>query len=144
MLASLLSWISGGLLTSVLQPVFAWLGKRQDVTLEGFKAAAGEDATAYTAWLDFEKTVYTARLAAASWWGPKLLCMLVGVPACLHVGMIFLDSTFTFGMGHYGSLGIAKLPPDYFDCEKIVVDFVFGVSIVGPMASSVSSWLHRA
>lgn len=140
------SWI-GSLLSStvtgVLTPWFSYLDKKQDVTLDGFKTATGADVTAYTSYLDYEKTVLTAHIAESSWWGPKFLLMLVGIPACLHVGLIFLDSTFSFGSGHTGSLGIAKLPSDYFEFEKVVIDFVFGVSVVGPMASSVSAWFHK-
>lgn len=140
------SFLTGGLsslISGVLTPWFSYLNKRQDVTLDGFKTATGADAEAYKAYLAYRAQVDSLHVAETSWWGPKLLLMIVAMPACLHVALVFLDSTFTFGTGHYGSLGIAKLPLDYFVFEQRVIEFLFGAAVAGPMASAVSSWLHR-
>ena len=133
----------GTFITGILTPYLNYKTETANVALDGFKTAAGVDEAGYEAYLKYEASVMAARAAEASWWGPKLLLMIVGVPACLHVALISLDSTFTFWTGHYGALGIAKLPPDYFAYEKVVIDFVFGVSVIGPPASAVAAWLHR-
>ena len=101
------------------------------------------DEKAYEAWLAYETANAASQAAARSWWGPKLLLMVVGIPACLHVAMVFLDSTFRLGCPHYGCLGVPDVPARWISTENTVIAFIFGVSVVGPMASSVTAWLHR-
>jgi len=142
----LISLITGGLgslVSGVLTPWLDYKSKTADVDLQGFKTATGADGDAYKAWLAYRTQVESIRAGEVSWFGPKLCLMMVALPACLHVGLVFLDSSFTFGAGHYGSLGIAQLPAAYFDFEQRVIEFLFGVAVAGPMASAASAWLHR-
>ena len=129
--------------TSVSNSAFQWFAKSKDTTLDGFKTATGMDEKAYEAWLAYETANAASQAAARSWWGPKLLLMVVGAPACLHVGVVFLDSTFKLGCAHYGCLGVPDVPARWVATENTVIAFIFGVSVVGPMASSVTAWLHK-
>lgn len=141
-----MSWIasllSGGL-TGILTPWFAHMDNADKITLDGFKTAAGGDVDAYKAWLAYRVQINAARVAEMAWWGAKLCIMIVAVPACLNVGGVFLDSTFTFGTGHYGVLGIVKPPPDYFAFEQRVIEWLFGAAVAAPAVSAAAAWLHR-
>lgn len=147
MFVSLVTRLIGSGLASVFKTLsdagFQWFAKSQDTTLDGFKAAAGLDERAYEAWLNYQTAQAAQAATARSWWGPKLLLMVVAAPACLHVAMIFLDSTFRLGCPHYGCLAIPDVPERWIATENMVLTFLFGVSIVGPFASSVAVWLHR-
>ncbi len=135
--------IIGGIASSFATPLLSYLTAARNAALDGFRTGAGLDAEAYKAWLSYQVEITAAKAAANSWWGPRVLMMIVGTPAALHTAFVFLDTTFTFGSGHYGSLGVPKLPPDYFDFEKMIVSSLFVVSTVGPMASAATAWLHR-
>lgn len=140
------SFITGGLgslVSGVFTPLFSYLDKKQDTTLDGFKAGAGVDADTYKAWLAYRTQIESQRAAETSWWGPKLCLMIVAVPMCLHVALVALDSSCTFWTGHYGVLGIPPLPGVYASFEERVIDLIVGASVVGPMASAASAWLHR-
>lgn len=128
---------------SLSDAAFQWFAKSQDTTLDGFKAAAALDERGYEAWLNYQSAQAALAATARSWWGPKLLLMVVAVPACLHVALVFLDSTFRLGCPHYGCLAIPDVPPRWVATENMVLSFLFGVSVAGPLASSVTAWLHR-
>jgi hypothetical protein len=123
-MGQLLAWLGsfvGGsfasIFTSVSGAAFQWYAKSKDTTLDGFKTATGMDEKAYEAWLSYQMSIVAAQAASRSWWGPKLLLMLVGVPACLHVAGVFLDSTFRLGCSHYGCLGIPDVPERWVSTE---------------------------
>ncbi len=132
-----------GLVSGVVGPLFTWLNKKQDAQLAGFQTAAGIDAAAYRAWLDYLVAVGQQKAAANAWWGAKLLYLGVGGTAALHTAAIFLDSTVRLGCGHYGCLAVPPLPTAYADYERVVVYSLFVVSTLGPPASAVTAWLHR-
>lgn len=132
-----------GIVTGVVGPVFTYLGKKQDVTLDGFKTATGADEASYGAWLQYQVAMGAQKASANSWWGARLLYLIVGGTAAIHTAAIFLDSTLRFGCGHYGCLAIPPLPGAYADYERMIVYSLFVVSTVGPPASAVTAWLHR-
>ena len=132
-----------GIVTGVVGPVFTYLGKKQDDTLVGFQTATGQDTVAYQAYLQYQVQIGAQKAAANSWWGAKVLYLLVGGTAALHTAAVFLDSTLRFGCGHYGCLGIPPLPGAYADYERVVVYSLFVVSTLGPPASAATAWLHR-
>ena len=132
-----------GIVTGVVGPVFTYLGKKQDDTLVGFQTGTGADTVAYQAYLQYQVQIGAQKAAANSWWGAKVLYLLVGGTAALHTAAVFLDSTVRFGCGHYGCLGIPPLPGAYADYERVVVYSLFVVSTLGPPASAATAWLHR-
>lgn len=132
-----------GVVTGLVGPVFTYLGKRQDVTLEGFRAASADDRQTYAAFLDYQARIQALKLQAASWWGPRALYMVVGGAAALHTAAIFLDSTVKLGCGHYGCLGVPALPAAYAGYERLVVTSLFVASTIGPPLSAATAWLHR-
>lgn len=140
-LSTLLSTVASG----IIGPVFAYLGKREDTNLEGFKTAAGLDTEAYKAALDHNLAM--AQLQASyngSWWGPKALYMIVGLTASLHSAAVFIDSTLTFGTGHYGNLGVPPLPGIYATYEQWVVASLFFVSLAQKvMPSLAAAWMKK-
>jgi len=137
----------GAIITSIVNgvvgPLFGFLGKKTDTQLEGFKTASGVDVQAYQAFLAYRVEAERARVAANGWWGPRVVFMLIAVPVGLHVAAVFIDTTFTFGTGHYGSMGIPKLPDEYLNTEHLVLQFLFGSAIAGQMTSAIGSWIGR-
>ena len=121
-----------GIVTGVVGPVFTYLGKKQDVTLAGAQSAMTADQANFA-------IEVAAQERTNNWWGPHLLYMVAVGPAVLHVAMIFLDSSFRFGCGHYGCLSIPELPLSYRGFEH---DLVYSLIIVGP-TSALTQWLHR-
>ena len=142
MLAMIFGFVQS-VVSGLVGPVFTYLGKKQDVTLDGFKEATGADEKAYEAYLTYMAANEAAQAKQRSWWGPQLLVMIVGGTASIHTAMVFLDSTFQFGCGHHGCLQVATLPPDYLAYEKMIINWLFGIAVAAPLASSVSAWLHR-
>ena len=140
---TIIQQIVQGLVSGVFTPLMTYLGKRQDNQLAGFQTAAGIDAAAYGAFLDYQIAIGAQKAAANAWWGARALYLIVGGAAAIHTAAVFLDSTFTFGSGHYGRFGIPVLPGAYAEYERIIVYSLFVVSTVGPPASAVTAWLHR-
>ena len=138
-----ISSLASGLMSGFVGPLFTWLNKKQDTSLAGFQTATGQDTVAYQAYLQYQVQVGAQKAAANSWWGAKVLYLLVGGTAALHTAAVFLDSTVRFGCGHYGCLGIPPLPGAYADYEHVVVYSLFVVSTLGPPASAATAWLHR-
>ena len=138
-----LSTVITSLATGIVGPVFAHLDKKQDMTLEGFKAASAADLPAYQAAADHEVEMTRLKLQADAWWGPRALYMVVGGAMALHAAGVALDSTFTFGTGHYGNLGIPPLPGVYATFEQWVVASLFVVSTVGQIPNAVAAWLRK-
>lgn len=140
-----LSFISGllGGLSSFEKPVFDWLDKKQDTTLDGFKTGTAADTQALQIVLAHNLEVAKLQLAYnTSWWGPKACYMIVAIPACVHVALVMIDSSFTFGTGHYGNLGVAVLPGIYATFELWVVKSLFVVSALQKVVPSFASlWM---
>ena len=132
-----------GIVTGVVGPVFTYLGKKQDVTLDGFKAGTDADRQTYAAWLDYQTKIQALKLQASSWWGPRALYMVVGGAAALHCAAVFLDSTVRFGCGHYGCLGVPPAPAPYDTYEAWVVGSLFVTAIAKDPISAATAWLHR-
>ncbi len=143
----MLSWISSiisSLASGIVGPIFHYLGQKQDVTLDGFKTAAGLDTAAYEAALNHDVAIQQLKLQANNWWGPRVLYMIVGLSAVIHAAAVFFDSTIHIGCDHYGCLGIPKLPPDYFTFEQMVIGSLFVVSLVEkPINALSAAWLAR-
>lgn len=126
-----------GIVTGIVGPVFSYLGKKQDVTLDGFKSATDEDRQTATAWLDYQERIQALKLQAANWWGPRALYMVVGGSAAIHCAAIFIDSTFRFGWA------VPPCPKPYDSYEAWVVGSLFVVSLAKGPISAASQWLHR-
>lgn len=136
--------IINSLASGIVGPIFTYLGKKQDVTLDGFKTAAGLDTEAYKAALEHDVAINQLKLTANSWWGPRLLYMIVGLAAAGHSSAIFLDSTFHIGCDHFGCMAIPKLPPPYDTYEQWVVASLFVVSMAEkPLNALSAAWLRK-
>ncbi len=140
---TIIQQIVTGIVSGVFTPLMTYLGKRQDNQLAGFQTAAGIDAAAYGAFLTYQLGITQAKAAANSWWGARVLYLIVGGTAATHTAAIFLDSTLKLGCSHYGCLGVPALPAVYADYERIIVYSLFVVSTIGPPASAATAWLHR-
>ncbi len=140
---ALISSMFSGLMSGLVGPLFTWLNKKQDTQLEGFQTAAGIDQAAYATFMQYQIAIGAQKAAANSWWGARMLYLIVGGAAAAHTAAVFVDSTVKLGCDHYGCLGIPTLPPIYADYERVIVYSLFVVSTLGPPTSAVTAWLHR-
>ena len=143
---ALVSSMLSGLMSGLVGPLFTWLNKKQDTQLAGFQTAAGIDQAAYATFMQYQIAIGAQKAAANSWWGARVLYLIVGGSAALHTSAVFLDSVpfWTFwGVHVVGSWGVPALPPVYADYERVIVYSLFVVSTLGPPASAVTAWLHR-
>ncbi len=140
---TIIQHIVTGVVSGVFAPLMTYLGKRQDNQLAGFQTAAGIDAAAYAAFLNYQVAIGQQKRAANSWWGARALYLVVGGTAAAHTAAVFLDSTAKLGCGHYGCLGVPVLPTAYADYERVIVYSLFVVSTLGPPSSAITNWLHR-
>src|SRR4051795_7565127 len=110
---SMLLSLFPSILNPLLNTVAAIYAKKTDSQLEGFKTATGVDAVAFQAYL--HATLENNRLVLSQrvWWGARAICLIAGIPASFHFAAVMLDSTFKLGCGHYGCLGIPKIPAPY-------------------------------
>jgi hypothetical protein len=143
---ALISSMFSGLMSGLVGPLFTWLNKKQDTELEGFQTAAGIDQAAYATFMQYQIAIGAQKAAANSWWGARVLYLVVGGAAALHTVGVFLDSVpfwTPWGAHAVGSWAVPALPPIYADYEKVIVYSLFVVSTLGPPASAVTAWLHR-
>ena len=131
-----------GIVTGVVGPAFTYLGKKQDVTLDGFKAGTAADQATYATWADYQLKLQALKLQANGWWGPKVLYMLVGGTAALHFSGVMLDS-IPFWHHAVGSWSVPALPKPYDSYEGWVVASLFVVSLSDGPVSAAAAWLHR-
>ena len=140
--ASIFGSITSGALSGILQPILGYFTAKNDVNLEGMKAAVGADTTLGVAYLNTQVEMAQVKASANMWWGARLITLLVGGSAALHFSGIMLDSTPL--LGHVvGSWSIPKLPEPYGGYEWTVLESFFIMTPVAPVLSAVSSWLHR-
>ncbi len=140
---TLIASLFSGLMSGLVTPLFTWLNKKTDDQLAGFQTAAGIDQAAYATFLNYQIAMGQQKAAANSWWGARMLYLIVGGTAAAHTAAIFLDSTVKLGCGHYGCLGVPALPPVYAGYERVIVTSLFVVATLGPPASAAAAWLHR-
>ena len=136
MLALIMSFISS-VVSGVATPAFTWLNKKQDVSLEGFKAGTDADRQNYSTWMAYQVQIQGLKLQANNWIGPKILYMIVGTAASVHCSAVLLDSTFLFNWH------IAKAPAPYDSYESMVVASLFITSLASGPLSAAAAWLHR-
>jgi len=125
------------IVSGIAGPAFGYLGKREDVKLDGFRNATGVDLDAYKAALDAQIETSRIRAAANSWIGARVIIMVAGLPAAVHFAAVMLDSTFRFGWG------IPKVPAPYDSYEWTIVQSFFVVAPAMPLVSATAAWLSR-
>lgn len=151
-----------GILLSLLMSIPGLAGKfldvmvqKANVSLEGFKAGANVDLEAYKAHMNAQIEINRMRLAQQSWWGAKLIILMAGVPASMHMASIFLDTipfpTLSFGAWYVpefvahqiGSWRVPKLPPPYDAYESQIVLSFFLVMPAMTGINALAQWLNR-
>jgi hypothetical protein len=118
-------------------PLLGYLGKKEDVKLDGFRNATGFDLDAYKAALDAQIESSRIRATANSWIGARRITMVAGLPAAVHFGAVMLDSTFQFGWA------VPKVPAPYDSYEWAIVQSFFIVAPAMPLVSATAAWLSR-
>jgi hypothetical protein len=124
-------------ISAIAVPLLGYLGKRQEVQLDGFRNATGFDLDAYKAALAAQIEINRIRASANAWIGARIITMVAGLPAAMHFGSVMLDSTFQFGWG------IPKVPAPYDGYEWAIVQSFFIVAPVMPLVSATAAWLSR-
>ncbi len=117
MIAFFLSMLTSGGLVTLVNAVIGVINKRTDLKIEQVKTDGATDIAAITAAvpiLQAQAGIYNNRWG---WWGTRYMALGAAVPAIIHTGAIYLDSTFRFGWA------IAKAPGVY---EGLEVQIILG------------------
>jgi hypothetical protein len=134
---TIISSLLGGLGSSIIAPILGYFTSKDAQTLAGFTAAAGVDATIATAQLNAQVEIAQLKASTNTWWGARLVWLLVVGTAGLHFAAIMLDSTFHFGWA------IPKAPAPYDGYEWAVLQSLVIIAPAAPVLSAVTAWLHR-
>jgi hypothetical protein len=134
---SILGKFSTSALNALLSTVLNYFKAKSDNELAGFQTAAGLDAANFQKFLEAQVATNQAKLAANGWWGAKFMVFAFGLPAVLHWGAVFLDSTFRFGWK------VPALPGEYAGAEQQIALSFFIVLPAMPVVSAVSAWLSK-
>lgn len=131
-----------GALPGLASSVLGHFEKKQDRELDAFKTGATVDREAFRDWLAANTENNRTRLAAMGWWGAKVIIMIAGVPAALHMAAVFLDSLPFYGHA-VGAWGIPKPPPPYDGYQRDIVLSFFIVMPAMPIVGALAQWLGR-
>lgn len=135
MIGGLLSSVIGG----VLNPLFTYLGKKQDVGLAEYQAASAEERDSYLAYVTALGQSNQAKVANNTWSGAHFMVYAFGIPAALHWGAVFLVSTFHAWLPYT----VPALPPTYASAETTIALSFFILAPAMPIVSSVAQMLNR-
>jgi len=130
----------GALLSAIsnaIPSLFTYLGKKQDVSLDGFKTATGIDLQAYQAYLAANNQANQLKAAANVWLGARMIAFGAGELCVLYFGAIVLDSVFHLDWR------IAKLPAPWDANAWVILQSFILVSPTLPAFSALASWLGR-
>lgn len=136
---SIIGGVVQSIVSGIVQPLFGYLGKREDVKLDGFRNATGVDLAAYQAALAANVETMRIRAAANAWLGARIMTMAFGIPAALHWGAVFVVSTFP-PLYH---VTIPALPEAYASAELTIALSFFIVAPAMPIVSATAAWLSR-
>jgi hypothetical protein len=129
--------ILSSIVNGIVGPLFGYLGKKQDVTLEGFKSASAEDLAAYQAYLAALNQANAVKVAQQSnpWFAA--ITFLAGGFSVAYFGSIVLDSMFHLGWR------IDKLPAPWDSYVWIVLQSFVVITPAMPLISATSAWLRK-
>jgi hypothetical protein len=133
----LLQALISGVIGPVIGPLFSFLGKKQDTTLDGFKTASGFDLDAYKAYLASEAQANVLRTQSNQWLGARIIAFAAGELTVLYFGSIVFDSIFHTGWA------IAKLPAPWDTYAWTILQSFIIVSPIAPIATATAAWLNR-
>ena len=93
-----------------------------------FKAATGADRDVAIATLQANVAAYHEQNDLSKlrwgWWGERYLLLCAALPAVIHSGAVYLDSTFKFGWA------IARTPGVYEGQELQIIAAVVGYTVI--------------
>lgn len=132
-LGSILSSVING----ILAPLFTYLGKKQDITLEGFKAASADDRAVYKDYLvalNEVNKIKASQQQTSPWFA--LITFTAGAFSVAYFGSIVIDSMFHLGWE------IAKLPSPWDSYVWVVLQSFVVITPAMPLISATSAWLR--
>lgn len=130
------SLFAGGI-GAILKPVFGFFTSKAMFSMEEFTALTAAQQGEYIAYARAVQSVNASKVAMNSWWGAHLMIYLFGLPAALHWGAVFLDSTFKFGWG------IPALPGAYAGAEMQIALSFFILAPALPIVGALTGLLGR-
>lgn len=130
------SLFAGGI-GAILKPVFGFFTSKAMFSMEEFTALTEAQQGEYIAYARAVQSVNASKVAMNSWWGAHLMIYLFGLPAALHWGAVFLDSTFKFGWG------IPALPGAYAGAEMQIALSFFILAPALPIVGALTGLLGR-
>lgn len=132
-----------GILPGLARSALEYFNKKADVELQGYTTGTQADTERLRYYLAAQVETNRLKLAQQSWWGARLIILITGLPAALHMGAVFVDSTFQLGCGSYGCLQVPKIPAPYDTYEYAIVQSFIIITPAQPVLNSFASWLRR-
>lgn len=133
----LLSLITKILGSALLEKIADILQKRADTEVAKRTSDNVTGAQVAASILQAEVETNKAKAAQHQWWGIKLIILLAGVPAALHMGLVFLDSAF------FLPWSFPKPPAPYDGYQRDIVLSFFILAPTMKLADAISAWLRR-
>jgi len=125
------------IVNGIFGPLLGYLNKKQDVTLEGFKAASADDRAATQAYLvalnEVNKIKATQQQTSPLF---ALITFTAGAFSVAYFGSIVLDSMFHLGWK------IDKLPAPWDGYIWIILQSFVVITPAMPLISATSAWLR--
>lgn len=132
-----------GIIPGLARSALEYFNKKADVELQGYTTGTQADTERLKHYLSAQVEINRLKLGQQSWWGARLIILIVGLPAAIHMGAIFIDSTFMLGCGKYGCMGIPKIPAPYDTYEYAIVQSFIIITPAQPLLNSAAAWLRR-
>lgn len=122
--------IVGVVVDKLVGPIFGYLNKKQDVSLEKYKAMTAAERAEYA---DYVKGLNESNLAKVSnnkSTASHAMVYLFGVPAAVHWAAVFGVTTFPSLFNWFGIMSVAALPKGYESAELAIALSFFILSAV--------------
>jgi len=131
----MLGFISS-IVSGVLSPLFSWLTNKDNVTMAEYAAFSETEKAVYVSYIQATAAANAAKASNHSF-AANVMVYAFGLPAALHWGAVFLDSTFRFGWA------VPSLPGPYAGAEQQIALSFFILAPALPIISGVAGLLNR-
>jgi hypothetical protein len=124
------------LISGVMKPLFGWLTNKDNVTMAEYAAFSETEKAVYVSYIQATAAANAAKASNHSF-AATLMVYAFGLPAAIHWGAVFLDSTFRFGWA------VPALPGAYAGAEQQIALSFFILAPALPVISGVAGFLNR-
>jgi len=139
----LIGRIIGIVADKLIGPVFTYLNRQQDVSLERFKTMTAAERAEYADYLKALGESNAAKVQRSVGPGAHAMVYLFGLPAALHWAAVFGITTFPSLFHWFGIESIAALPERYANAELTIALSFFILAPTLPLVSTISNVINK-